>query len=164
MDNGFTQTVGLLKKNELILSVAESCTGGLIAKYFTDFPGSSVFFDSGFVTYSNESKINYLHVSDETLKENGAVSSEVVREMLNGLLKNSKIDVGIATSGVAGPGGGTDSKPVGTVYIGWVFKEFDCCIEKYNFVGDRQLVREQASNKAINGLFEYLNKIQIIKK
>jgi len=69
MDNGFTQTVGLLKKNELILSVAESCTGGLIAKYFTDFPGSSVFFDSGFVTYSNESKINYLHVSDETLKK-----------------------------------------------------------------------------------------------
>ena len=164
MDNGFTQTIGLLKKNELILSVAESCTGGLIAKYFTDFPGSSVFFDSGFVTYSNESKINYLHVSEETLKEKGAVSSEVVREMLNGLLKNSKIDVGIATSGVADPGGGADSKPVGTVYIGWVFKEFDCCIVKYNFVGDRQLVREQASNKAINGLFEYLNKIQIIKK
>ena len=164
MDNCFTQTVRLLKKNELILSVAESCTGGLIAKYFTDFPGSSVFFDSGFVTYSNESKINYLHVSEETLNENGAVSSEVVREMLNGLLKNSKIDVGIATSGVAGPGGGTDNKPVGTVYIGWVLKEFDCYIEKFNFVGDRELVREKASIKAIIGLFEYLNKIQIIKK
>ena len=125
---------------------------------------ASKIFDYSIVSYSNESKINYLHVSEETLKEKGAVSSEVVREMLNGLLKNSKIDVGIATSGVAGPGGGTDRKPVGTVYIGWVFKEFDCYIEKYNFVGDRQLVREQASNKAINGLFEYLNKIQIIKK
>ena len=164
MDNGFTQTVVLLKKNKLILSVAESCTGGLIAKYFTDFPGSSLFFDSGFVTYSNESKINYLHVSEKTLKENGAVSSEVVREMLNGLLKNSKIDVGIAISGVAGPDGGTDTKPVGTVYIGWVLKKFDCYIEKFNFVGDRELVREKASNKAIIGLFEYLNKIQIIMK
>ena len=153
-----------LKKNELILSVAESCTGGLIAKYFTDFPGSSVFFDSGFVSYSNESKINYLHVSEKTLKEKGAVSGEVVREMLNGLLKNSKIDVGIAISGVAGPGGGTDAKPVGTVYIGWVLKKFDFYIEKFNFIGDRELVREKASNKAIIGLFEYLNKIQIIKK
>ncbi len=164
MDNGFNKTVQLLKKNELILSVAESCTGGLIAKYFTDFPGSSIFFDSGFVTYSNDSKINLLQVSEKTLKENGAVSGEVVREMLNGLLKNSKINVGIAISGVAGPGGGTDSKPVGTVYIGWVLKKFDCYIEKFHFVGDRKLVRKKASNKAIIGLFEYLNKIQIIKK
>jgi nicotinamide-nucleotide amidase len=164
MDNGFTQTIHLLKKNELILSVAESCTGGLIAKYFTDFPGSSVFFDSGFVTYSNESKINYLNVSAETLELNGAVSTEVVREMLNGLLKNSKINTCIAISGVAGPGGGTESKPVGTVYIGWVLKSFDSYIGKFNFSGDRESVREKASNKAIIGLFEYLNKIQIINK
>ena len=128
MDKGFIKTVDLLKKNELILSVAESCTGGLIAKYFTDFPGSSIFFDSGFVTYSNDSKINLLQVSEKTLKENGAVSGEVIREMLNGLLKNSKIDVGIAISGVAGPGGGSDSKPVGTVYIGWVLNKYPCTI------------------------------------
>ena len=105
-----------------------------------------------------------MNVSEKTLKANGAVSSEVVREMLNGLLKNSKIDTGIAISGIAGPSGGTDNKPIGTVYIGWILRNYDPSIEKFKFNGDRELVREKASNKAIIGLVEYLKKIQIIKK
>ena len=108
----------LLRKRSLTLAVAESCTGGLIAHRITNVPGSSEYFDRGVVSYSNRSKVDLLGVSKEVLAANGAVSEEVALEMAEGVRERSETDFGISTTGIAGPGGGTDEKPVGLVYIG----------------------------------------------
>lgn len=107
----------LLKNKGYRLSVAESCTGGIIASQVTDIPGSSEYFERGYVTYSNRAKVQNLGVSEETLKKYGAVSEEVVKEMASGVKRVSGTDIGIAVTGIAGPGGGSKEKPVGTVYL-----------------------------------------------
>ena len=107
----------LLKAKNFSLSTAESCTGGGIAALITSVPGSSEYFKGGIVAYSNEVKADLLHVSVETLAQYGAVSRETVVEMVKGAMKTLKTDCAVATSGIAGPGGGTPEKPVGTVWI-----------------------------------------------
>ena len=107
-----------LKNNSLKLGTAESCTGGMIAQYLTMHPGSSEIFSCGLVTYSNESKINLLGIKALEIEKYGAVSKEVSSAMAFNLLKQNNIDISVAVSGIAGPGGGTKEKPVGLVYIG----------------------------------------------
>lgn len=118
------QEIGeLLKAKKLSLSTAESCTGGGIAALITSVPGSSDYFNGGIVAYSNEVKMSLLHVSAETLERHGAVSRETVTEMAKGAMKTLKTDCAVATSGIAGPGGGTPGKPVGTVWIAAAYKD-----------------------------------------
>lgn len=105
-------------KAGLMIATAESCTGGLIAGALTDIAGSSSVVDRGFVTYSNEAKMDMLGVSAETLEKHGAVSDQTAYEMALGAYKNSRADVSVAVTGIAGPGGGSDKKPVGLVYMG----------------------------------------------
>lgn len=112
----------LLKAKNLSLSTAESCTGGGIAALITSVPGSSEYFKGGIVAYSNEIKADLLHVSVETLAQYGAVSRETVVEMVKGAMKTLKTDCAVATSGIAGPGGGTQEKPVGTIWIAAAYK------------------------------------------
>ena len=112
----------LLKTKNFSLSTAESCTGGGIATLITSVPGSSEYFNGGIVAYSNEVKMSLLHVSADTLEKYGAVSRETVTEMVNGAMKTLKTDCAVATSGIAGPGGGTPEKPVGTVWIAAAYK------------------------------------------
>ena len=112
----------LLKAKNFSLSTAESCTGGGIAALITSVPGSSEYFKGGIVAYSNEIKADLLHVSVETLAQYGAVSRETVVEMVKGAMKTLKTDCAVATSGIAGPGGGTSEKPVGTVWIAVAYK------------------------------------------
>ena len=107
----------LLKAKKLTLSTAESCTGGSIAALITSVPGSSEYFKGGVVAYSNEVKMNMLYVSPETLQKYGAVSRETVIEMVQGVMESMKTDCAVATSGIAGPGGGTPEKPVGTIWM-----------------------------------------------
>lgn len=109
----------LLKDQDKTVTFAESCTGGLIASSLTEISGSSAVFEAGYITYSNMAKINMIGVSQNTLEQHGAVSEAVVREMLSGALKHSGADIGVAVSGIAGPTGGTDEKPVGTVWVAW---------------------------------------------
>jgi nicotinamide-nucleotide amidase len=115
-----TQVGALLKSHGLMLATAESCTGGGVAQAITEVAGSSAWFERGFVTYSNLSKQQMMGVREATLKQHGAVSEMTVREMVAGALQHSAAQVALAVSGVAGPGGGTAEKPVGTVWFAWV--------------------------------------------
>jgi nicotinamide-nucleotide amidase len=137
------------------LVTAESCTGGWIAKVCTDLPGSSRWFLGGAVTYSDDLKIALLGVRHETLAAHGAVSEEVVREMARGALERLGGEEAIAVSGVAGPDGGTEEKPVGTVWLAWARRSVDgiavrAVLER--FPGDREAVRHAAVQRAIAGL------------
>lgn len=134
------------------LVTAESCTGGWIAKVVTDIPGSSAWFDRGFITYSNAAKQQMLGVREDTLSTHGAVSEATVREMAQGTLANSSASLGVAVSGVAGPGGGTPEKPVGTVWLAWAARGGALLTEQRLFDGDRQAVRRQAVARALQGL------------
>jgi len=117
-DETMQQVLGkILLKNKKTISTAESCTGGSIASLITSVPGASSYFEGSIVSYSYDIKESLLHVKKETLEKYGAVSEETVKEMLDGLLEKMKTDYGIAVSGIMGPGGGTDEKPVGTVFI-----------------------------------------------
>ena len=146
-----------LKRSGLMLASAESCTGGGIAEVATRIAGSSEWFDRGFVTYSDASKIEMLGVSEETLKRYGAVSEEVVREMAKGALQNSHAQIAVAVSGIAGPGGGSREKPVGTVCFAWATKEDAVVSEMRHLCGDRQTVREEATHVALQGLIGLIN-------
>ncbi|MBK8897197.1 MAG: nicotinamide-nucleotide amidase [Candidatus Competibacteraceae bacterium] len=127
-----------------LLATAESCTGGWIAKVMTDIPGSSGWFDRGFVTYSNAAKIELLGVRESTLARYGAVSAETVAEMAVGALQRSSAVIAVAVSGIAGPDGGTPDKPVGTVYLAWALADGSPPrIERRQFSGDRDAVRRQ---------------------
>lgn len=126
-----------------LLSVAESCTGGLLAKKITDESGSSAWFDCGFITYSNESKITMLGVNKEAIKKFGAVSLEIAQEMAIGVQKNSRAIFSISITGVAGPNGGSPEKPVGTVYICFAFKGSVLKDYKLQLSGERSSIREQ---------------------
>jgi len=142
----------LLKANEKKIATAESCTGGWIAELITEVPGSSAWFDRGFVTYSNAAKVQMLGVKTETLQRYGAVSAEVVKEMAEGALANSDADGVCAVTGIAGPEGGTSDKPVGTVFMAWQWKNEDCRVIRKQFTGDRQQIREQTVRVAIEEL------------
>ena len=137
------------------LSVAESCTGGLLAKKITDESGSSEWFDCGFVTYSNESKLRVLGVNKELIEEFGAVSLEVAEEMAIGVQKNSRAIFSISITGIAGPNGGSPEKPVGTVYICFAFKGSVLKNYKLELSGERSLIREQT----VSFIIEELDKL-----
>lgn len=126
-----------------LLSVAESCTGGLLAKKITDESGSSAWFDCGFITYSNESKITMLGVNKEAIKKFGAVSLEIAQEMAIGVQKNSRAIFSISITGVAGPNGGSPEKPVGTVHVCFAFKGSVLKDYKLQLSGERSSIREQ---------------------
>ncbi len=138
------------------LAVAESCTGGLIAVACTERAGSSVWFDQGFVTYSNEAKVETLGVDERLIESQGAVSAPVVEAMLSGALACSRAHWAIAVSGVAGPGGGSVEKPVGTVYIGWAERGDGAHAQRFNFDGDRAAIRRASVVEGLRGLVERL--------
>jgi PncC family amidohydrolase len=137
-----------LKEKNLKLVFAESCTGGLLSALFTEISGSSKTFDRGFVTYSNEAKNEMLGVKKTTLKNFGAVSAETAKEMAIGAIKNSQADISIAITGIAGPDGGSEKKPVGLVYIAKYFDK-KTEVQKFNFSGNRLEVRAQAVKAAL---------------
>ncbi len=154
MTNNVKKVSVFLKNKNLKLVTAESCTGGWVAKILTDLPGSSDYFDRGFVTYSNQAKQDMLGVSKETLDAYGAVSEQVVAEMVSGALKNSSSDVAIAISGIAGPSGGTKEKPVGTVCFAWQLKDHKAETQTIRFEGNRDSIREKSVEFILNGIPE----------
>ncbi|URZ02973.1 competence/damage-inducible protein A [Clostridium felsineum] len=139
----------MLIDKKLTIATAESCTGGLLAGKLINYPGISEVFMEGAVTYTNEAKIKRLGVKKETLDKHGAVSSETAAEMAEGIAKTAGTDIGIATTGIAGPGGGTEEKPVGLVYVGLYIKG-KVMTRKLNVPGDRQRVRNTVVNNAID--------------
>lgn len=146
----------ILKQHARRLVTAESCTGGAIAAALTSLAGSSEWFERGLVTYSNAAKQDLLGVSAALLETHGAVSEEVVRAMALGALSRSPAHVSVAVSGVAGPGGGTPAKPVGTVCLAWADVDGRTISRTVRFSGDRQAVRAQATYAALRGLLEFL--------
>ena len=142
--------------NSLKLAAAESCTGGWIAKALTDVAGSSDWFDRGFTVYSNNAKQAMLGVKPETLKEHGAVSEAVAREMAAGAVAHSEAGVAVAVTGIAGPSGGSAAKPVGTVWIAWAWPDGAVTAELFHFAGDREGVRRASVQAALEGLKEGL--------
>ena len=145
-----------LKRRNLKLATAESCTGGWIAQAVTSVSGSSGWFDRGFVTYSNEAKKELLGVRARTLSRHGAVSRETAKEMAAGALARSRAQVAIAVTGVAGPAGGTKAKPVGTVCFAWSQKRGAMESVTRRFRGGRERVRRQSVVFALQGLLERL--------
>ena len=146
----------LLQRRGLTLVTAESCTGGWIAKVVTDVSGSSAWFERGLVAYSDAAKQELLNVRKSTLAQFGAVSAETVTEMALGALHNSHSQAAIAVSGVAGPGGGSSAKPVGTVYLAWALGD-NIVTRRTVFGGGRNSIRQQAVNAALQGMLEMLD-------
>ncbi len=145
-----------LHEKNLSLVSAESCTGGWVAKKITDLAGSSAIFDRGFVTYSNQAKQEMLGVLKDTLDHYGAVSEQVVAEMVAGALKNSQADIALSISGIAGPEGGTDEKPVGTVCFGWMKREEKPVVKTLLLEGDRDEIRRQAVDISLEGIIKLI--------
>lgn len=140
-----------------MLTVAESCTGGWLAKVCTDLAGSSQWFERGFVTYTNRAKREMLGVAEETLTAHGAVSEATVAEMATGALQNSCANVAVAISGIAGPSGATDEKPVGTVCFGFALQGGETWTERCHFEGDREAVRRQSVLYGLQGILRRLD-------
>lgn len=147
----------LLKSRHKSLACAESCTGGGIAWSLTAIPGSSQWFEQGFVTYSNAAKVSMLGVEEALIAEFGAVSEQVVSAMLTGLLERTLADYGIAVSGIAGPDGGSGHKPVGTVCIAWGNLQ-EPGVLTYLFKGDRRAIREQAVTQSLLNVYQFIKK------
>jgi PncC family amidohydrolase len=145
----------LLSERDLWLATAESFTGGLLGHLITNVPGSSSYFRGGVIAYANEVKMGMLRVSAATLDNYGAVSKETVLEMARGVREALKTDIGLSMSGIAGPDGGSDKKPVGTVWIGLSTMEIENA-EKFIFSGDRQKVKEKAANMALQLIIDHL--------
>ena len=150
------QLAKVLLQQQKLLAVAESCTGGWLAKSLTDIAGSSRWFERGFVTYSNAAKQEMLGVRSATLLRAGAVSEAVVLEMANGVLDHSRADIAVAISGIAGPGGAVPGKPVGTVCFAWTVKDVLHQQDTRHFEGDREAVRRQSVACALQGLLDVL--------
>lgn len=146
-----TQLGEALKRKGWMLTVAESCTGGGVAAACTAIPGSSEWFERGFVTYSNRAKEEMLGVSPELIARHGAVSEEVARAMAEGALRESRAHVAVAVTGIAGPSGGSAEKPVGTVWIACSSTEGKTTSRPYRFDGNREAVREQSTAAALVG-------------
>lgn len=148
----------MLCDRKLSISTIESCTGGMVAASLISYPGISDVFKEGAITYSNESKIKRAGVKEETLDKYGAVSEEVAREMAEGIAKSTNTDIAISTTGIAGPGGGTDEKPIGLVYVG-IFIKGDILIKKFNFSGSRERIRRKTTMNALNILRKEIIKL-----
>jgi len=146
----------ILSERGLTISVAESCTGGLIGNLITDVPGSSRYFLGGIIAYSNQSKMEILNVSPKTIAEYGAVSDQTVREMAGGVRKLFNSHLGLAVTGIAGPDGGSREKPVGTVFIGLAM-EGNIFATGYRFHGTRGNIKQETANMALDYLKRYLN-------
>jgi len=147
-----TRVGGQLRGGRHMLVTAESCTGGWIAKVVTDIAGSSDWFDCGMAAYSYEAKQALLGVSPQTLEQHGAVSRETAIEMVSGALVHSGASVAVAVTGIAGPGGGSDDKPVGTVWIAWKRRGGYARADLFHFDGDRESVRRQTVAAALHGI------------
>jgi nicotinamide-nucleotide amidase len=145
-----------LKVDRLRVVVAESCTGGWLAKVVTDIPGSSDWLDRGFVVYSNAAKREMLGVDADLLARDGAVSESVARAMAAGALVRSDAQVAVAITGIAGPGGGSEDKPVGTVWFAWALGAEQISAQRVQFAGDREEVRHQSVRVALERLLELL--------
>lgn len=143
-----------LKEHHLLLSLAESCTGGGIAQAITDVAGSSAWFDCGFVTYSNHSKHHLLGVSNETLSQYGAVSMQTALEMAKGALKRSQAHIALAVTGIAGPSGGSADKPVGCVYLAWANTNGQSDCRRLQLSGSRLQIRSQVTEIALEQIKE----------
>ena len=155
LDQLAIQAGAALSESSLMLATAESCTGALVAAAITDVSGSSGWFERGFVTYSNEAKTTMVGVPAKLIRDHGAVSEEVARAMAEGALLNSRAQVSLAITGVAGPGGGTPEKPVGMVCFGWS-NRITTHTETQRFKGDRAQIRRQAAEHAMRGLLELI--------
>lgn len=149
-------TTKLLTARMLMVATAESCSGGWIAKTLTDIPGSSAWFEAGLVAYSYEAKQALLGVRPETLEHYGAVSQETAIEMVSGALSRSGAGIALAVTGIAGPSGGTQDKPVGTVWIAWKRRGGYAHSECFCFTGDREAVRRQTVAAALQGIQKIL--------
>ncbi len=161
MDEPLEGQVGnLLVQRGLTLAVAESCTGGLVSHNITNVSGSSKYFMGGVIAYANEAKVHLLGVNPETLEKYGAVSFYTVLEMANGVRKALSTDIGLSTSGIAGPTGGTPDKPVGTVWIGLSAVNAGASLV-FHFDGNRQSIKEQAARAALQVLLQHLQKVYI---
>ncbi len=145
-----------LEHKQLMLVTAESCTGGMVAEVVTLVSGSASWFERGFVTYSNQAKHEMLAVSAETIEEYGAVSEQTATAMAQGALNHSHASVSVAVTGIAGPTGGTDEKPVGTVCFAWAFKDGFLKSEQNHFDGDRNNIRSQATQYVLQQLIAFL--------
>ncbi|WP_086479622.1 CinA family protein [Oceanospirillum sanctuarii] len=156
-----SQLANQLTRRQVFMATSESCTGGGIAQALTAVAGSSAWFDAGFVTYSNQAKSRMLDVPAEVIAEHGAVSEAVVKAMVAGAVANSEASFAVAVSGVAGPGGGSPEKPVGTVWIAWgglsESAGDDIQAECFLFEGDREAVREQTIDMALSRLLAFLS-------
>lgn len=156
MDQLAAQVGAALQAHGMALATAESCTGGGVATAVTEIAGSSAWFDRGFVTYSNQAKADMLSVSPDTLAQFGAVSEATVREMVAGALLHSQAQVALAVSGIAGPGGGSHEKPVGTVWFAWELKGEVSVARLHHLAGSRAEIRAQAVRIALQGVLELL--------
>ena len=150
------QVGAALKSRALMLATAESCTGGWVGEAITAVPGSSEWYERGFVTYTYVSKREMLGVKMATLETHGAVSEQTVKEMVVGALAASHAQIAVAVSGTAGPGGGTPEKPLGTVCLAWMMGNGEPIAETQHFAGDREAVRRQAVGRALEGVLELL--------
>ncbi len=148
-----------LKSKGVMIVTAESCTGGMIAEYLTAVAGSTAWFDRAYVTYSYESKEEMLGVNKQTIVKKGAVSEECVIEMAIGALQQSHAGISVSCSGIAGPGGGSKDKPVGTVWLAWAMQGYEEVVTQcLHFEGDREQVRHQATEYALRGVLKLLEK------
>ncbi len=149
----------LLLANKLTISIAESCTAGALSAKLTSISGSSKYFDRAYITYSNKAKQQMLNVSQNTLDKYGAVSKQVVLEMLNGIINNSKPQIAVAITGIAGPKGGSKNKPVGTVYLAFLVDDKKYTVKKL-FYGSRKIIIKQSVDCAVNNLLKNLSKLR----
>lgn len=150
--------VDRLASMKMTVATAESCTGGLIASSIVDIAGASDCFNEGYITYSNEAKMRNLSVKESTLMQYGAVSTQTAKEMAMGVRKKAHADFGIASTGIAGPGGGSPEKPVGLVYIACAYDD-KCQVRQLNLSGDRSQVRHQAADEALQLLSDCIDEI-----
>ncbi|UAW64232.1 CinA family protein [Mycoavidus sp. HKI] len=149
-----------LRAGRLFLTSAESCTGGLVAAAITEISGSSQWFERGFITYSNQSKTAMIGVPTELIERHGAVSEPVARAMAEGALRNSRAQIAVAITGLAGPGGATEHKPVGTVYFAWS-NRLHTTSEMLLFKGERQQIRRSAATHALRGILRLLDEQEV---
>ncbi|MEQ1722305.1 MAG: CinA family protein [Pseudobdellovibrio sp.] len=150
--------VSVLRDKVLTVGFAESCTGGLLSSYFTELAGVSDVFTGSVVSYDNKVKKSFLKVSEETLKTNGAVSSETAKQMANGAQAALDVSVAVSITGIAGPSGGSPSKPVGTVFIAVAGLISETQVFEHHFNGDRKAIQLQTCVEAIKHLNEFINK------